>query len=135
MNEATIERLINDFLKTSAYVANCFYKKYDRQDLLRASKDGTIEKSGKLEGLEYYAFHGIGLYARRKNFEIDFDFGLNDRIDGFDSWRLHQFAASRPESRGIWTEKTIQSALDKLESMGEISKMRNDISSNYYLND
>lgn len=134
MIKETIEKLIDDFLKESEYVANCFYKKYNRKDLMRASKDGTIEKSGKIEGLRHYSFHGLGLYAMRKNCKVDFDFGLNDRIDGFDSWRLHQFAESRTESRGLWTQETIQSELDKLEANGEISKMKNDISSNYYKN-
>lgn len=135
MTEETIEQLINDFLKESEYVANCFYKKFNRKDLLRASKDGTIERSGKIEGLKHFAFHGIGLYARRKNCEVDFDFGLNDRIDCFDSWRLNQFAESRIEDKGRWNREYIQSKLDELEKDGKIFKIKGDVSSNYYKNE
>lgn len=59
----TIEELIKDFLDHVKYVVNCFYSKLNRHDLLRASKDGTINRMGTIEGLKYYAFHGIGLYA------------------------------------------------------------------------
>ncbi len=132
MSKETIEELIDEFLIESEYAANCFYKKFNRKDLLSASKDGTIEKSGKIEGLQHYAFHGIGLYARRKNCEIDFDFGLDDRIDGFDAWRLKDFAKSRKVKKGLWENDLIQSELDRLEEIGEISKLKGDISSNYY---
>ncbi|WP_320051759.1 DUF6896 domain-containing protein [uncultured Acetobacteroides sp.] len=131
----TIELLIDDFLREAEYAANCFYKKYYRKDLLIASKDGTIIRSGKIEGLQHYAFHGIGLYAKRKNCEIDFDFGLNDRIDGFDTWRLNQFAQSRKEKKEKWTEDKIKNELVRLEQMGKISKLKDDISSNYYRNE
>lgn len=132
MKKETIEQLINEFLEECEYVANCFYMEYNRKDLLRASNEGVIEKAGKVKGLQYYSFHGIGLYARRKNCTVDFDFGLNDRIDGFDSWRLNQFAQSRKENKNLWTQDKIQSELDRLERNREISKLKRDIAANYY---
>lgn len=132
MNEELIDQLIDNFLKEAEYTANCFYKKYNRKDLLRAVIDGTITRTGKIDGLKHYAFHGIGLYARLKNCEVDFDFGLGDRIDGFDSWRLNQFAQSRTDKKKLWTQEKIQNGLEKLKQTGEISKLKGDISSNYY---
>ncbi len=132
MNKETIEQLIDTFLKETEYVANCFYSQLNRKDLVRATRDGTIDRIGKIDGLESYYFHGIGLCAEYKNLVVDFDFGLNDRIDGFDSWRLEQFALSRKLQNEHWTQGKIQSDLDRLESKGRISKLKGDISSNYY---
>src|SRR5688572_13882058 len=101
-----ILNLINSFLKDVAEIADIFYKKYDRKDLLRACHTGTIPRVGKLQGVSY-SFHGIGLYAKNRKIEIDFDFGPDNRIDGFDSWRLWNYAMSRENTGHQWTQPEI----------------------------
>jgi hypothetical protein len=39
-----------------------------------------------------YFYHGIGCKVGTKNLLIDWDYGFEGRVDGFDHWRLIQFA-------------------------------------------
>ena len=85
-------------------------------------------------GIKNYAFHGCGLCAQLANAKIDFDFGDNDRVDGFDAWRLKAFADSKPKLYQMFnTEKIIQIELDRLEQSGLIYQPGTfPGSSNYY---
>jgi hypothetical protein len=112
----TIDELIIDFQQHVKIVAQIFYKKYNRKDLLRAWHDGTISQRGSgLDRIKNYSFHGAGLYAKIGKVEVDFDFGPEDCIDGFDAWRLRHFAQSKKDMYPHFQEeKLIQSELDKL---------------------
>jgi len=39
-----------------------------------------------------YYYHGIGCCVRLPSGEVDWDFGHEGRLDGFDAWRLWRFA-------------------------------------------
>ena len=45
--------------------------------------------SGRTVG---YYFHGNGCRVSLPGWEVDWDFGHDGRLDGFDAWRLWQFA-------------------------------------------
>lgn len=131
----TIKDLIIDFQATAQIVADKFYEKYNTKALLLAvNSSKTIPRQGAFGVIKSYKFHGCGLYARLQNAEIDFDFGDNDRVDGFDAWRLKNFAVSKGTLYAMFeTEKTIQAELDKLEQGRQINKPGTfPGSSNYY---
>ncbi|WP_431078424.1 DUF6896 domain-containing protein [Pseudomonas siliginis] len=49
---------------------------------------GKIESCGEvIDGIEY-ELHGIGCAIHFPTESVDFDYGSNNRIDGFDEWRL-----------------------------------------------
>jgi len=55
---------------------------------------GTIDEGGQ----HFYAFHGIGCCVHLSSDRvIDWDFGHEGRIDGFDLWRLERFLETRTE--------------------------------------
>jgi hypothetical protein len=89
---ADIERLIKDFQDSVKEVVELFYKKYNRKDLLCAWHEGIYSQTGKIGPTAKYSFHGVGLAVELNDKTIDFDFGEDDRIDGFDTWRLWKFA-------------------------------------------
>jgi hypothetical protein len=127
--------VIREFQFVARTVAEEFYKKYNRKDLLKGYHDKTIPKEGKLSDIvREYSFHGAGLYAQLKDKEIDFDFGPDNRVDGFDAMRLAQFANSQKDLKGIWSEIVIQQKLKKLRIDGVIFKPGSHPGTgNYYL--
>jgi hypothetical protein len=131
----TITDLINDFQDTARLVAEKFYEKHGTKKLLLAVRsDKTIPPRGSFGVIKNYSFHGCGLYAKLNGVEIDFDFGDNDRVDGFDAWRLKSFAESKKKIYPDFvTEKAVQIELDKLAQLGQINKPGTfPGSSNYY---
>lgn len=131
----TITILIKDFQDTSRLVAETFYEKFRTKKLLLAvNSDRTIPRRGSFGIINEYAFHGCGLYAKLVDAEIDFDFGENNRADGFDAWRLKNFAESKQHLYSFFdSEKKIQNELDNLEMSGLIHKPgTHPGSSNYY---
>ncbi|WCN13995.1 hypothetical protein GV054_13790 [Marinomonas mediterranea] len=82
-----------------------FQKKVkEENELLKKSLDiddphnwgPPIEQVGLLDGKHKYFFHGAGckVHLSKKDI-IDFDYGANGRIDGFDEWRLCEFVSTR----------------------------------------
>lgn len=133
----TITDLILDFQNTSKIVAEKFYKKYGTENLLLAVRnEKIIPREGSFDSIKEYSFHGSGLYAKLDDIEIDFDFGPNNRVDGFDAWRLLRFAESKPKIYSIFNStETIQKELDLLASTGKIHKPQTHPgTSNYYWN-
>lgn len=122
--DLTITEFILDFQQSIKTVSEIFYSHYNRKDLLSAWHDGTIPKQGaNLGKIDDYSFHGSGLYARIGKVEVDFDFGLNERIDGFDAWRLWHFARLKKETYPYFQEEDkIQSELDMLVREKKIVK-------------
>lgn len=99
-----------------------FEKKYGRKDILLAYKsDKIIPKEGSFEGIKYYSFHGVGIYVKLDNAIIDFDFGPDNRFDGFDVMRLFQFAQSKSDLYSFYTsEKSLKVDFDNLIELGKI---------------
>jgi hypothetical protein len=67
-------------------------------DLLAAWKSRKVPQHGTTPSGAAFHFHGIGCRVEFKDVCVDFDFGPDGRHDGFDTWRLYEFAHQRPES-------------------------------------
>jgi hypothetical protein len=68
---------------------------FGEDDLLRAVRDRKIPKNGSIDDYDVsFNFHGIGCRVEGKDANIDFDFGPDGMVGGFDSWRLLQFIES-----------------------------------------
>lgn len=108
-----------------------FYDRYQRRDLLRATVEKVIPRSGRMEGLGDYQFHGIGLRCRMNGIEVDVDLGHDDRADGFDAWRLFIYNESCgfPFS-DFKSREAIEDQLEGLLTKGLVEKIPD--SYNYY---
>lgn len=92
-----VERLVNLILEYQAKVleAALLFEKYkgiNQSDLMYARSNG-LPKDGFLDPeqrIEYY-FHGIGCCVTFPNGSVDWDFGYDGRLNGFDAWRLWVF--------------------------------------------
>lgn len=71
------------------------------------------------EGVTHFK-HGYGIAVRDAKGGIDFDFGTHGETDGFDAWRLQQFAASQLERFGYASEEDIKADFDEAVAAGEL---------------
>jgi len=69
-----------------------------------------------------YSKHGYGCLIALKSGEIDFDFGDQGEIDGFDAFRLSAFTESFPSRYSIKSEREMQSILEAELKSGAIEK-------------
>lgn len=89
---------------------------------------GYLEPTGKI----LYFLHGQGCCVRLELGRVDWDFGSEGQIDGFEFWRLQEFAQTGtqnfPEFRD---EKVLKLVFAEAESKGLIYKSDHIL---YYLN-
>ena len=90
--------LIRDFRIAVAATVAQLQQELGEDDLLGGWRQHRYPQGGPLRDGAKYQFHGIGCCVTRNDLDVDFDFGTDGRIDGFDAWRLYRFAEQRPES-------------------------------------
>src|SRR5689334_16822660 len=88
-------RLIRDYQQAVQMVVSALKMRFGREDLLTAHHQGQIPKEGTV-GAVAFTFHGVGCRGTLGTIEVDFDFGPDGRTDGFDAWRLWDFARQSP---------------------------------------
>ena len=120
MTEGELLHLIDEYLKFVRQAVSELVTRYGRKDLLRAWHSRAIPKRGRAGGVAF-DFHGVGCYFVVDKVEVNMDFGPDDRIDGFDAWRLHQFARQRPSFAG-YSLADIEAGLDVLLQRGVVEK-------------
>jgi hypothetical protein len=118
------QMLIGDYQVAVRRVVSALQVGYGRDDLLRAWRSGVIPKDGVIGGIEF-SFHGIGCWATMDGVEVDFNFGLNGQIDGFDAWRLWVFVRQNPTRYPQFKRlEDVEAALERLARSGEIERQR-----------
>ncbi len=79
-----------------------------------------IPQTGTLADGSLYFKHGYGCAVRSASGAIDFDFGENGEIDGFEPHRLSNFAGKRLVDYGFRSERDVKSAVARAEAAGHI---------------
>ena len=76
---------------------------------------------GELAGGGEYFIHGFGCAVRRPDKSVDFDFGDDGQIDGFDWSRLLSFAGSKLAKRyGIRDDIELRALIDDAHASGDL---------------
>ncbi|HEX8286877.1 MAG TPA: hypothetical protein VF556_02720 [Pyrinomonadaceae bacterium] len=100
------------------------YKDIAQSELARSRfegfpREGFLDPEQTIE----YNFHGIGLCVTFPNRDIDWDFGYDGRLDGFDMWRLWIFATQGTNHFPEFKEKeTLEKAFKEAENLGIFHK-------------
>ncbi|WP_413144048.1 DUF6896 domain-containing protein [Burkholderia cepacia] len=81
-----------------------------------------IPMVGELEGGGCYRKHGVGCDVNLPEKSVDFDFGENGEIDGFDAWRLAEFAGMNLRKYGFNTAEELDRYVDFLTSEGVLTR-------------
>lgn len=126
--DLTLVDIIKDYQILADNVVCIFKKKYQIEDIIEGWHSRLYNQTGSLEeeGIEFYAFHGIGLAVRFKdkfiNFDLAFSSGyIHDRRDGFIFSNLFQFIKSQPDKYAYWNdENKAKIAFDELIAQGVI---------------
>ena len=116
----TERKLIGDYQTAVQTVVAALRAGFGCNDLLSARRRGKIPKDGMISGVEF-SFHGVGCRGIVDGIEVDFDFGPDERTDGFDAWRLWGFAKQKPAIYPQFRQlEDVESALGMLGREGEI---------------
>lgn len=111
--------IIQKYLQTVEVAASSLRNEFKCSDFLAARRAGTVPKSGVLSDGWSFSFHGTGCRFERDSSVVDVDFGPLGRCDGFDAWRLWQFAQ---ESLGSHEHELaeVEAELNELELNGTV---------------
>lgn len=118
-----LQSLISDFVAT---VARRFAQ-LQREIGVAAPASSTAWatnglKKGTLSDGAVYSKHGVGCLIEASAGGVDFDFGDRGEIDGFDAWRLVQFAEISNGRHAITDKRKIEALLHSALTSGEIEK-------------
>ncbi len=123
-----LARLIADFQKNVMAAVQLMYRSGIP---LPSSSHNWIETdipfSGKLDGGGEYYKHGAGCAVSVEAGSIDFDFGENGEIGGFNLWWLTQFAGDELATYGFDSEAELDESINNALSMGELVCVRYDL--------
>jgi hypothetical protein len=94
------------------------------EPLLMAYRQKMLPKTGYLNELTNFDFHGAGCYFEFEGGSIEIDFGPNGRCDGFDAYRIHDFINSTLKWDNLieLTQENIAIYLEELFNEGIIMK-------------
>lgn len=130
MNE-TLQKIIHEF-QAKVEIANELLKQH-----LNTQEPHNwhthIEQAGLLDGKFKYFFHGVGCAVHLSETDVvDFDYGSNGRIDGFDDWRLGAFVEKRKEQFPSVTPEDIKHWLADALALGEIERPSSEMYGNLF---
>lgn len=95
MENQKIIRLIELYRNHVSLALEILKETTNESNLLEAWRKGDIPSEGSHPPLMKYKFHGKGCFFKFDQFELEFDFCLeNLECIGFDPWRLTLFAES-----------------------------------------
>jgi hypothetical protein len=83
----------------------------------------SIEQRGETLGGVRYFKHGYGIAMNDGSQSIDLDIGPEGEFDGFDAWRLYQFAESNDIVIPYSDHKSLETAMTRAVNAGELQYM------------
>ncbi len=120
----TLEILINDFIAMVESSTLVFERKFGTRDIRRLWRTKAIKRCGRVTRGVKYELHGIGCRINLSTGSVDFNYGPNGEINGFDVWRLYNFARERPSKyKKYCDKKNIEKELEEYISLKKIKKM------------
>ena len=100
--------LISDYQARVSTAVDMMHRSGIPQPLTNTDWVGTdIPQHGELEGGVRYFKHGYGCAVSLPTGTVDFDFGAQGKINGFDAWRLAGFAGDALPNYGFADEDAL----------------------------
>jgi len=122
--ENTLEDLIIDFLNKVDIGTKLLEEKFGTRNILRLWRSNQIQRCGKITDTVEYELHGVGCAIHFPTESVDFDYGSNNRIDGFDVWRLYIYASDRPLKYKKYCDKDeLKKEFNEYFALKKIEKM------------
>ncbi|MCF5055316.1 hypothetical protein GIW50_26115 [Pseudomonas syringae] len=105
MNTQTLENLITEYLAQVKKSTELLEKAFGTKNILRLWRSNKIPRRGSVTDDVTYELHGIGCSVYLSEICVDFDYGPDERVDGFDSWRLYMYACEVPHRFKKYTDR------------------------------
>ena len=105
-----LEQLILEFLSKVDAATALLEEKFGTRCILRLWRTNKIERCGTIIDDITYELHGVGCAVYLPDVCIDFDYGVDGRIDGFDVWRLYLLACELPDQYEKYTDRKVLTA-------------------------
>ena len=129
---ADVLQLIVDYQRAARAAVVGLKRQAGSANLLSSWRMGKLRQSGRLaQPRGRYSFHGTGCRFEISGRVLEVDFGPSGRHDGFDAWRLQQYAGSAFEWLDLHSS-AINRSLRNLESTGLIVRPELDPSPHLY---
>jgi len=119
---STIRRWALEYIGEAKTMVDQLRLSHPFQDLLRAWRSGEVPRTGDLPGDVHYEFHGSGCIFQSPKRTVDLDFGPQGRCDGFDAWRLFQYAKANYGEDAVPCLADFTEGVVELEKCGEVRK-------------
>jgi hypothetical protein len=130
----SLEQLIFDFLSMVDKATSLLEEKFGSRCILRLWRSNKIERCGAVAGVITYELHGVGCAVYFPDLCIDFDYGPDDRTDGFDVWRLYIFACELPLKYKKYTDKgVLENEFKEYVTLGKVEKISSSTDELYFL--
>ena len=117
--EQELLSLIHSYIGLVRRACDQMMRAFGTSDLLGAVHTGAIPREGAVAGMTYQ-FHGVGCEVGIDGDLVDFDFGPEERCDGFDAWRLSLMAKSSHRWSDLADEAKVKAVLERLEYRGDV---------------
>ncbi|WP_085641175.1 MULTISPECIES: hypothetical protein [unclassified Pseudomonas] len=134
MTDKDFSSLIASFLESVESSLKLLEDKFGSRELQKLCRQNKIAQRGEITDTISYQLHGNGCMVEHPDYCIDFDFAPDERTDGFDAWRLYNYACEFPEKYASYTNlRTIETILKEYEEQKIIQKIENSTSNLYFL--
>src|SRR5579862_559660 len=93
-------KLAREYLELAAQCASALASQFGVPSILDAVHSSAMPRKGSFSafGGGSYFVHGSGCRIEANEVEIDFDFGPNGSVPGFDPWKLYNFAQNHRDA-------------------------------------
>jgi hypothetical protein len=134
MNLAPLENLITEYLTQVKIATDLLERSFGTKNILGLWRTKKISQRGSVNSDVTYELHGIGCCVYISEICIDFDYGPDDRVDGFDLWRLFIYACERPKKYDQYTNKEfLEHDFNEYLKLGKAKKIPGSMSSLYFI--
>jgi hypothetical protein len=135
MKNKDLECLIDDFLIQVDRATSLLEEKFGRRCILRLWRANEIPQRGRITARISYELHGVGCRVKFPEICIDFDYGPNERVDGFDVWRLYMYASEVPSLHPKYKNQSVlETDFDDYIKLGKVERVRDSMSRLYFKN-
>lgn len=109
-------------------------RSFGTKSIFRLWGTKKIPRYGTIVGDVTYELHGVGCRLYLPEICIDFDYGPDGRVDGFDVWRLYMYACELPHRYKIYTNKeTLDHDFNEYLKLGKAKRIPGSMSRLYFI--
>jgi hypothetical protein len=134
MKAHALDSLITEYLAQVKKATDLLEHAFGTRNILRLWRSKKIPQRGPVTDDVTYELHGIGCRVYLSDLCVDFDYGPDERVDGFDPWRLYMYACELPRKYKKYTNKeSLDHDFNEYLKLGKAKKIPGSMSNLYFI--